>query len=356
MPSVSFAPSNFLMGSISGTVAKDTNNDGSGDLALAGVTVTLFDAAGLNEIDSTITDSNGSYTFFNLPLGSYVVKETNLPGFVDVSDHSGDMLDSTATVLLGSGENKVIQDFVNEQLSTISGEVFDSFNIPLAGVTVTLYDATRQNVMTTTVTGSNGTYLFLNLPPGTYYVKETNLAGYVDVSDTQGDTKDSTIQVSLAGGIISAGNNFFDERSMSCGTGYGFLLQSSTCFTSLGTNKWGWVVDLTLLTVNSSSTLDLYVGAAKCIIKKRSPSGTVKVLRTGTEEVTITFMITEPSSQFLTATHVYVGPKDQRPDLSAPGRYGSTKTYVPPSDTSTHILKYRIGDQFIVHAEVCSYA
>jgi hypothetical protein len=52
--------------------------------------------------------------FCSFPSGSYVVKETNPSGFVDVSDTEGDYIDSTINVDLGPREMVTFQDFVDE--------------------------------------------------------------------------------------------------------------------------------------------------------------------------------------------------------------------------------------------------
>lgn len=65
-----------LPGSIGDTVFRDTNGNGVQDESepgISGVTVTLRDSNG-NEIDTQNTNSNGNYTFDNLPLGNYTVE------------------------------------------------------------------------------------------------------------------------------------------------------------------------------------------------------------------------------------------------------------------------------------------
>jgi hypothetical protein len=51
----------------------------------------------------TLIDSSGNYMFYNLPIGSYSVMETDLAGFLDVSDIDGsDAIIVAVTLGLGS--------------------------------------------------------------------------------------------------------------------------------------------------------------------------------------------------------------------------------------------------------------
>jgi protocatechuate 3,4-dioxygenase beta subunit len=67
------------------TVWFDANNDGLQDateLGISGVVVTLFDAAGTNELGKAITDGEGHYSFPNLVVGTYRVGFTAPTGMV----------------------------------------------------------------------------------------------------------------------------------------------------------------------------------------------------------------------------------------------------------------------------------
>ncbi|NEQ77023.1 MAG: Cna B-type domain-containing protein, partial [Okeania sp. SIO2C9] len=227
-------------GSISGTVFEDTDNNDTGDTPLEGVTITLLDDQGAT-VDTTTTDANGDYIFTDVAPGDYQVVETNLPGYQDVSEvdggnDGGDDTDggnnnivNNIPVILTPGENDTGNDFVDEQVGTISGTVFEDTDndgtgdTTLEGVTVTLLDDQGQTVDTTT-TGSDGTYSFTDVEPGNYEVVQTNLPGYQDVSevDGQNDGGDDTdggsnniannIPVILDPGENDTGNDFVDEQ------------------------------------------------------------------------------------------------------------------------------------------------
>ncbi len=114
-------------GTISGNVKADTNNDDTGDLNLAGVTITLRDSGDTTTIATTTTDSSGNYSFTNVTPGSYLVKETNLGIYSsDVSDEdsvndgandsdtNSSTTDNTLPVDLVAGESDTGNDFVDE--------------------------------------------------------------------------------------------------------------------------------------------------------------------------------------------------------------------------------------------------
>ena len=103
-------------------------------------------------------------------------------------------------------------------LGSISGNVKedvdndDTGEANLVGVTITLLDSSN-SVDATTLTDSNGDYLFIDLPVGVYSVSKTNLAGYSDVSDVDG-TNDNRIGVSLTFTNLNLiKNDFVDELS-----------------------------------------------------------------------------------------------------------------------------------------------
>ena len=69
----------------------------------------------------------------------------------------------------------------------------------------------------TTLTDTNGEYLFEGVPAGDYTVAETNNPAYGDVSDVDG-ANDNTITVTLPAGGNSEDNDFVDELSSIEGT------------------------------------------------------------------------------------------------------------------------------------------
>ena len=226
-PSVSpsASPSVAPRGSVSGTVQEDVDDDDVCDKPMPGVTVTLTDLAG-DTIATTVTDSNGNYQFTDLPIGAYKVVETNLPGYIDVSEVDGVNDNSLMVSLTFPQPDSTLNDFCDKLPSvapsgvpsagptsspsaspsaaprgSISGSVEEDIDEdgtcekPIPGVVVTLTTPGGQTVATT-LTDSNGLYEFSDLPIGVYAVVETNLPGYVDVSEVDGVT-DNEVTVSL---------------------------------------------------------------------------------------------------------------------------------------------------------------
>lgn len=228
-------------GTITGRVLADTNNDNTGDSPLSGVTIELKDTNG-DTVDTTTTDSNGDYSFEYVTPGTYNVVQTNLTGYGDVSEVDGgddsDNADNGITnsipVTLAANETDSGNNFVDEQLGTISGTVLEDTNndnigdSPLSGVTIELLDENGNPIdsdpnttgiqPTTTTTNSNGNYSFTNVAPGTYQVVETDPAGYVSVKDSDSNGNNNLVDVTLATGGSSTGNDFVDEINSLNGT------------------------------------------------------------------------------------------------------------------------------------------
>jgi hypothetical protein len=237
-------------GSISGSVTSDTTGDGVGDTALPGVTITIYDSNG-KVVGLTLTDSAGNYGFIGVPNGVYTVVQTNLPGYVDVSDTEGNPLDSTIKITIVSGAISDGQNFVDKlptasptpaptlsptssptnpptnsptlaQLGCIIGNVQEDTNNDnigdkrLQGVTITVTSSSGK--VLTRKTNANGRYKFCKLPADSYTVFETNLPGYTDVKDVDGNPLDSTITVNLPPGKRLVGRNFVDEKISSAPT------------------------------------------------------------------------------------------------------------------------------------------
>ncbi len=100
---------------------------------------------------------------------------------------------------------------VNDELGSISGQVLadidnsDTGDEAISGVTVELQDA-ESNVIASTTTGEDGNYSFADLPAKTYNVVQTNL------DESYSDVTANIIEITLAPGQASDGNNFVDEK------------------------------------------------------------------------------------------------------------------------------------------------
>jgi hypothetical protein len=213
--------------SLGNFVWEDNDGDGvqdAGESGVNGATVALFKGDGVtpatdindDPIASVTTGATGVYTFTNLLPGEYVVRVTPPAGYVltpggaDPDDDnntdsngkpvSGETYAQSDPITLVSGDEPTTDgdSSPNSNLSVDFGfyepvavgdfvwvdqdhdGIQDSGEPGLAGVTVTLFDATGAITVTTDATGApispivtpaSGLYEFDNLPPGQYQVK-----------------------------------------------------------------------------------------------------------------------------------------------------------------------------------------
>ncbi|NEP95576.1 MAG: hypothetical protein F6K25_22825, partial [Okeania sp. SIO2G4] len=110
------------LSSISGNVSEDIDNNDTGDVNLENVTVELLDDQG-TVISTTTTDTDGNYEFTDLEAGDYTVRQTNLPGYSNVSDTDG-ANDNLIGVTLPGDVDSTGNDFVDELAGTVSGHLY----------------------------------------------------------------------------------------------------------------------------------------------------------------------------------------------------------------------------------------
>jgi protocatechuate 3,4-dioxygenase beta subunit len=205
--------------SLGDTVWYDTNRNGTqdaGEAGVAGVKVTLLDAAGNPAGAAVSTDANGHYQFSDLKPGSYSVQfdKTSLPAhhLFTAQGQGGDgAIDSdadaatgqTAQVTLASGDNNADLDAgvvaVQAKLGDTVWEdknangVQDSGEAGIGNVTVELKDGAGK-VVQTTVTDTAGHYNF-TADPGSYTVSVKAPAGYLFSGKDAGadDAQDSDV-------------------------------------------------------------------------------------------------------------------------------------------------------------------
>ena len=213
--------------SVSGSVLVDVNGNGVADTndtnGIAGVTVTLQTTNGAT-IATTLTSASGAYSFTNLLLGSYVVVETNLPGWISTLD-TAPPNDSRIPLTLTNGQASTGNNFYDTQLAQISGSVLVDVNgngvadsndtNGIVGVTVTL-QTTNGVPVATNVTSASGSYVFTNVAPGSYLVVETNLPGWISTLDSA-PPNDDHIPLTLTSGQVSTNNNFLDTQVVTIG-------------------------------------------------------------------------------------------------------------------------------------------
>ncbi|WP_298816691.1 SdrD B-like domain-containing protein, partial [uncultured Chloroflexus sp.] len=204
--------------SVGDRVWLDLNGNGAqddGESGIAGVTVTLVGSTGAGETVNltTTTDSNGRYRFENLVPGTYQIT-LDVPGGYAVtgrdrgSDNAIDsdfdpLSGSTTTFTLTSGASDLTWDAGLYQPASIGNRVWNDLNANgiaesgeegVSGVIVNLYreDGT---LVGTDVTDSSGSYLFTDLPPGSYYLEFILPGGWLFSAPAQGndDNRDSNV-------------------------------------------------------------------------------------------------------------------------------------------------------------------
>ncbi len=230
-----------LPNSIGDKVWFDANGDGTNannttEPGVAGITVTLYDAAN-NIVAITTTDVNGNYIFNNvLPNTNYTVGFSAPGGTVFTSGGVLDIANSSTnsdpnpttgiTTVINSGAagtqiTGVDAGIKNSPKGAIGDFVWNDINnngIQEAGepgvpnVTMQLYTPGADVIIgggddiliATTTTNANGYYVFPNLDPSKYFVVATPVVGYalspkdVTAANVGGDTKDSDFGTGVA--------------------------------------------------------------------------------------------------------------------------------------------------------------
>ncbi|CAN5605541.1 hypothetical protein BH10CHL1_BH10CHL1_03290 [soil metagenome] len=242
------------MVSVGNYVWVDQNGNGlqeAGERGVPGVKVTLYEAITKQPVVDQqgnplqdVTDSSGFYLFDNtlllngLPPGSYYVQFdlNTLPvGYVVTKPNAGDdAVDSDAdatgktapTPVLNDGDQDLTLDLGIYQPASIGDYVWldkdvdgvqDGGESPVPGVQIVLFKAdgspavdVNGNPVAPQITDVNGKYLFINLPPGDYYVQFTPPANYFispqdQATDDGADsdvnpTSDKTVVTTLVSG------------------------------------------------------------------------------------------------------------------------------------------------------------
>lgn len=213
IPNINFG--NFQSGTISGIKFNDLNNNGTLDAGEPGLAnwqiyLDLNNNAILDSPETVIlTDATGKYSFSNLPVGTYTIREVQQTGWIQTTANP-------LTAEITAAANSVIdKNFGNFQFvpGTIQGLKFSDANNNgvrdggeggLAGVQIQLTNVTT-GVLSTANTDSNGNYRFTNLAPGTYRVREISPSGFSQSTTNPAD-------IVLASGATVSGIDFGNFR------------------------------------------------------------------------------------------------------------------------------------------------
>jgi hypothetical protein len=259
-----------ILASLGDKVFLDVSKDGIQDPSepgVAGVTVTLYDAAGL-PVGTTITDASGKYNFAELQPGTYSVGFTQPPGYVFTGQDatgaasningSADYTDSdvnpangkTSQVTLVGGENNTGIDagiyrqdplkaaLGNRIWNDVDGDgIQDANEAGVAGVTVNLLDISG-GILSTTVTDELGNYMFNNLDAGTYgveFVPSSLPSGFTFTSQNASPSEITDSDVNPADGKVAGIVLGAGEINLNIDAG---IINTALPIGGLGTTVW----------------------------------------------------------------------------------------------------------------------
>ncbi len=139
----------------------------------AGVSVTLFSSTSDTQVATTVTDSQGDYSFMskNVPDGTYRVRFSSADWWQGASSWSG-----ATDVVASLASPATIDETLALSPGTISGTVTDGSN-GLTGVSVSAIAPSTGSTVATTTSTTGGTYQLPPLPEGSYQVR-FSLSGY----------------------------------------------------------------------------------------------------------------------------------------------------------------------------------
>jgi protocatechuate 3,4-dioxygenase beta subunit len=202
-------PEGFSLGK--GTVWRDANANGireATESLLPGLLVSFYDLAD-NPVSAALTDGSGSYFFNRIQDNVYKARFVNLPqhaAFTQKDAGGNDASDSD--VNQGTGETDffiLAEDAIaaNHDAGLVWGGdlgslvwydsnrdgILDRGELPAGGVRVELIDSDGLTPLDTVITAADGTYLFDDRLPGTYFVRFSEFPGgmYLTLRDQGGD-------------------------------------------------------------------------------------------------------------------------------------------------------------------------
>ncbi|MFI5251962.1 MAG: SdrD B-like domain-containing protein [Bacteroidota bacterium] len=206
---VSNAVFTIRLGKLNGTKFYDANNNHTRESDEQGLSNWTIHLTGDATMD-TQTDANGNYSF-SVPPGNYTITEENKTGWQQTAPLSG-----TYSINLLAGQDMGQLIFGNTGTASISGTVFDDRNNNgqfdgtddgMWGWYVGL-EETNGNSDRIMLTLQDGSYSFMNVPPGSYYVYE-----YQNTPWTLTSPPSDWYTITITGGENLTGKDFGNYNS-----------------------------------------------------------------------------------------------------------------------------------------------
>ncbi|MEM7130616.1 MAG: SdrD B-like domain-containing protein [Chloroflexota bacterium] len=221
-------------GNIGDQIWSDPDSDGNGlldgdDFPIQGVVVQLIDSNNV-QVATDTTDSSGFYFFSGLELGTYTVAidVSTLPQqSSQVYDPDGVNDNQSTVTLTAATPNNLEQDFAYAESAPVLGSVGDTINCVttgsgLAGVTVILTGLASGPVID--ITEADGTYLFSDLPFGSYTISvdPSTITGTCNIPavDPDGvlDNSSSVLLTALVPNDLEQDFGYRESTTTTCGT------------------------------------------------------------------------------------------------------------------------------------------
>lgn len=180
---------NFFVGSISGLKFNDLNANGQRDAnepPLSNWQIYL-DLNNNNSLDPgepfTFTTAQGTFTFANLPANNYLVREVQQPGWKQTTPNPGPVnINGTNASGITFGNNFPIGTISGYKFNDLNGNGVNEPAEPRLANWQIYLDLNNNNQLDrgepSTLTNAQGNYSFVNLPEGTYLVREVQQQGW----------------------------------------------------------------------------------------------------------------------------------------------------------------------------------
>ncbi|MEG4283238.1 DUF4347 domain-containing protein [Microcoleus sp. A006_D1] len=210
----------FQTSTISGQKFNDLNQNGVKDATEPGLAnwQIFLDSNPQNGVFdqgeiTTVTNADGTYTLRNVPAGTFQVREVPQTGWIQTTANPADVIVNAGDAIPGINFGNFLpqpgairglkfQDTNKNGIQDAGEPGLANFQIVLNKVvTGTAPAPTPAPAPVTTTTDASGNYLFANLAPATYSVREVNQTGFTQSTPNPAD-------ITLTSGAIVTGINF----------------------------------------------------------------------------------------------------------------------------------------------------